>query len=225
MITVYFRTFIIYAVLIFAMRLMGKRQVGELEVSELTVTIMLSELAAIPITDRDIPLAYGIVPVLLLLAAEVMISHALIRFPIIKKLLAGKPSILIRDGKLDQKELYRQRFGLSELLSSLRQCGIGSISDVSYAILEENGKISAFPKTADAPATPKQLSVEVSEEGIDHALIIDRRIIPENLSLSGWSEKRLVAELSQRKLELSQIFLFSVTDGGDITVIVKEKRK
>ena len=148
----------VYFMLIITLRLMGKRQIGELQLSELIVTILLSELAAIPIADKDIPLFYAIVPILLLLSLEVILSYIVLRLPGVKNLFAGRPSIIINKGVLNQKELERQRTGISELLCSLRQSGISDIGDVEYAILEQNGRFSVFPKAASSSVTPQQMN-------------------------------------------------------------------
>ena len=225
MASVFIRTLLVYFMLIITLRLMGKRQIGELQLSELIVTILLSELAAIPIADKDIPLLYAIIPILLLLSLEVILSYIVLRLPGIKTLFAGRPSIIIHKGVLNQKELERQRTGISELLCSLRQSGISDISEVEYAILEQNGRFSVFPKAANNSLTPGQLDLDVDEQGISHALILDRKIIRENLLLAGWDEKKLSKELAQRSLTAQDIFLFSVNDAGDVTIIIKEKNK
>lgn len=225
MITIFIRTLLIYVILVFSMRLMGKRQVGELQLSELTVTILLSELAAYPLTDKDAPAAYAIVCILLLLSIEVIVSFILLHFPSLKVLLTGKPSMIIRDGVLDQKELRAQRLCLSELLCALRQEGISDIADVRYAILEENGKLSVFPKADAAPVTPKGEGRSVSDSGLAHSLIVDRRIIEKNLRDAKKTKEWLYREFKKRRCRVDDIFLFSVDDIGNITVIYKEDGK
>ena len=225
MITIFIRTVLIYVILVFSMRLMGKRQVGELQLSELTVTILLSELAAYPLTDKDAPFAYSVVCILLLLSIEVIVSFVLLRFPSLKVLLTGKPSMIIRNGKLDQRELTRQRLCLSELLCALRQEGVFDIADVKYAILEENGKLSVFPKPDAAPLTPRDAKIKADDSGIAHSLIVDRKIIHQNLKDAGWTRSRLDKELKRRNCRLSDVFLFSVDDAENVTVIYRESTK
>ena len=224
MITLLIRTIIIYAVLAFALRIMGKRQLGELEVSELIITFMLSELAPIPIADTEAPLLNAIAPILLLLALEGMLSFLTIKLPTFKKLIYGKPNILIYEGKLNQKELSRERIELSELICAIRQNGVSSVEDVNYAILEENGKISIFPKADAAPVTPQQLKGNTDDCGVSLPLIIDRRIIKENLKLRGWSPSRLQKELSERRLNPKDVFLFALDDCENIYIIKKERK-
>lgn len=225
MITLLIRTLIIYALLILALRIMGKRQLGELEVSELIITFMLSELATIPITDTEVPLLNAIAPILLLLSLEGMLSFLTMKLPLFKKIIYGKPNILIYEGKINQKELSRERIELSELICAIRQNGVASVEDVNHAILEENGKISIFPKADVAPVTPKQLKGNTDDEGISLPIIMDRRVIEENLKLRGWSRSRLDKELSSRRLKIDDVFLFSVDDCQNIYVIKKERKK
>ncbi len=225
MVTLLIRTLIIYALLIFALRIMGKRQLGELEVSELIITFMLSELATVPISDTEAPLLNAIAPILLLLSLEGMLSFLTMKLPLFKKIIYGKPNILIYEGKINQKELSRERIELSELVCAIRQNGIGSVEDVNHAILEENGKISIFPKADAAPVTPEQLKGNTDDEGISLPIIMDRRVIEENLKLRGWSHSKLDMELSSRRLKVEDVFLFSVDDCQNIYIIKKERKK
>ncbi len=203
---------------------MGKRQIGELQVSDFIITIMLSEIAATPITTKSLPLMHAVVPIVLLLGIEVAMSYLLLKSNRLKRLFYGKPSMLICKGELIQKALRKNRIELDELLSELRQKGCSDISDVNYAILEENGKLSVFPYASKSPATPTDLSVSVSDNGIAHVCIIDGQVIRHNLSLVGWDDSRLNKELQKRKLTLSQVFLLSVNDTGDVTIIKKEEK-
>ncbi len=223
MVTVFIRTLLIYLILIVSMRLMGKRQVGELQLSELIVTIMLSDFAATPIYETDIPFAYAIIPILLLLSVEVILSFIILHAPKLKILLGGRPSLIIRKGILDQKELARQRMCISELISSLRQQGISDIGDVEYAILEENGKLSVFEKAEKKPPSAEDLGISTREAGISHSLIIDKNIITRNLKSAGWSRGHLCDELRKLGKTPSDVLLFAVNDCGETTIIYKEK--
>ena len=220
---VFLRTVIIYLILTSSMRLMGKRQIGELEVSELIVTFMLSELATIPISDSELPLLNAIVPIFLLLSLEVIISFCALKIPFLKRAIYGKPNILIEKGVLDQKELSRNRISLGELMCAARQNGIASLEDVYYAILEENGTISIIPNTSCAPVTPKIAKLTYTEEGISLPIIIDGKIIEENLPRRNLSEDSLSALLSSRRLTADEVFLLSVNDEGSIYIIRKDE--
>lgn len=225
MVTVVIRTVIIYIILTLTLRIMGKRQIGELEISELIVTFMLSELATTPISDTNVPLFNGIVPIILLLSIEGMLSFITVKVPLFKKLIYGKPSILIHNGRLDQAELRNQRIELSELMCAVRQSGIRSLSDVFCAILEENGKISVFSKATKDALTPEQANITAEDDGVGLPLIMDRRIIKENMHLMGWSDSRLQKALSSRNLTLKDVFLLSADLKGNVYIIKKERKQ
>lgn len=225
MVTIVIRTLIIYITLTLTLRVMGKRQIGELEISELIVTFMLSELATIPLNDTNSPLVNSIIPILLLLSIEGILSFITVKVPLFKKLIYGKPSILVHSGRIDQQELKNQRIELSELMCAIRQSGIASLGDVSCAILEENGKISVFPKAPKGTLTPEQAGITVSDTEIGLPLIMDRRIIKDNLKVCGWSTSRLNRALSSRHLTLNDVFFLSVDASDSIYIIKKEKNR
>lgn len=224
MVTVFIRTLLIYLILMFTMRLMGKRQVGELQLSELIVTIMLSDLASSPIYDTDIPFAHAVTPILLLLSIEVVLSYVILKCPKLKNILGGRPSLIISKGILDQKELSRQRMCISELIGTLRQQGFSDVSDVDYAILEENGKLSVFGKACRSCPTAEDMNIAVKEKGISHALIIDKLIISRNLIAAGWTEKKLQMKLKELNKTENDILLFAVNDCGETSIIYKEQK-
>lgn len=219
MITLYFRTIIIYFILLFTMRLMGKRQLGELRISELIVTLMISEIAVQPISDRNKPLLYAVIPMLLLLSAEVLVSYVTLKSPKIKKLLYGSSTMLIKRGKLCQKELKKNRIEVSELFSELRQKGYALLDEIYYVILEENGKLSVFPRSSDAPLTPSDVSLSPTEEGIDRLLIEDGKIDTEELAALGWDERRLDDEIKRAGIPIDEIFLMTANDSGRVSCI------
>ena len=221
MVTVYLRTIFMYFFLIFALRVMGKRQVGELQVSELIVTFMLSELAVNPISNRDLPILYAVIPVLLLLSLEVIVSFLMLKSNRLKRILYGRPVVVIRYGRILYPALRKHRLEVDELLSELRQKGIARIEDVSYAILEENGKLSVFPRTELAPLCPRDASLSVTEEGIGHAIVIDGTVLLQNLSLCGKDERWLTRWLAKHKTAAEEIFLLTLDDGGKVFCMTK----
>jgi len=221
MTTIIIRTILLYFTLIVSMRFMGKRQIGEVQISEFIITIMLSEIAATPILDNKIPLLHAVTAIVLLLSIELLVSYLLIKSSRLKRLVCGTPSILIRQGKLNQQELRKNRVDIEELFSEIRQKGYSSIREVNYAILEENGQLSVFPYAAKAPAAAEDLSLSPEETGIDHLCVADGRILPDSLQLTGWSEAKLKKEIAKRHLRLSDIFILTVDDCGSVTVIKK----
>ncbi len=221
MTTIIIRTIILYFTLIVSMRFMGKRQIGEVQISEFIITIMLSEIAATPILDHKIPLHHAITAIVLLLSIELLVSFLLIKSSRLKRLVCGTPSILIQQGQLNQNELRKNRVDIEELFSELRQKGYSSISDVNYAILEENGQLSVFPYAEKSPATPKDLSLSSEETGIAHLCVADGKILTDSLQTIGWTSERLEKEIRQRHLKLPDIFILTVDDLNNITVIRK----
>ena len=221
MFTIFIRTIILYFTLIVSMRFMGKRQIGEVQISEFIITIMLSEIAATPILDHSVPLLHAIAAIVLLLSVELLISYLLIKSSRLKRLICGTPSILIRRGELIQKELKKNRVDIAELFSELRQKGYSALSEINYAILEENGQLSVFPYAANAPATPETLSLTPDETGIDHLCVADGKILEDSLSLINWTEEQLQKELRRRDLRLSDIFILTINDKNDLHIITK----
>lgn len=222
MATVFVRTIIIYLLFVVTVRLMGKRQVGELQLSELIITFLLSELAVNPIQDISIPIAYAVVPLLLLLAIEVILSFGATKSKTMKNLFFGNPSIIIKNGVLDQKELGRLRIGINELLGELRLKGYPDISQIEYAIIEQNGKLSAFPKVKNQPATLEDLKIEKKEGGIPLPIILDGNIDQSNLKALHKTEGWLYEYVSKRNLYVKDIFLLSCDSNGSINIVTKE---
>ena len=222
MLTISLRTVLIYLFLLVCIRLMGKRQIGELQTSEFIITILLSEIASVPISNPSSPLLHSLVPVLILVFLEILISFVLLRLNPLKRLFYGFPAVLINRGEIDLEQMRKNRMELEELLSELRQKGYSDPADVRYAILEENGKLSVFPNADRAPATPSDLGVAVEESGIAHAVVADGRIISNNLRLAGWDEGRLTKELRKHGLALAEVFVLTVDDAGKITCILKK---
>lgn len=221
MLTIFIRVILVYVLLVGTMRLMGKRQIGELQLSELITTILLSELASQPITDNQIPLAFAVIPVAVLLSLEVIISFAVTKISFLKPIFDGKPSILIAHGKLDKAEILRVRISIEELLSSLRIKGIADISEVDYAILEQNGQLSVFPKKQFSCPTANDMNLTPDESGIAHAIIIDSVISDHDLKFIGKDRRWLNKRLVHHKVSLNEVFLFTVDDHGRENLIKK----
>lgn len=224
------RTLIIYVILELSMKLMGKRQIGEFQLSELVTTLLLSELAALPISDPDIPILYMVLPVSLIISLEVITSYLSVKSVRLRRILSGKPSVLIRRGVLDQSELRRLRISCSELLGQLRQKGYGDISEINYAIVEDNGQLSVFPKIAMRPPDIGEFSDVMSgttppESGIAHALIIDGSLIEENIRCSQKTHAFIEHQLRQAKCDRKDVLLLLCDDTDRVTLIKREGRE
>lgn len=203
MATILVRTVIIYLVISIALRFMGKRQIGEFEVGELVCTLIISEVAAIPICDGSIPLLYAIVPLLLILSIEVITSALKNKSETVKRVIEGNPSYIIYKGRLIQKALKENRISIDEILAELRIQGVGTLSEIEYAVLEDNGKLSII-KSGDTLA---------------HAVIIDKEINDQELSYMGLNRKWLTKRLTELKIDISEVFLMTVDDNMKIEVI------
>ncbi len=222
MVTVLIRATIIYLVLLVALRLTGKRQVGELQISELITTFMISELATTPIQNLSIPLIYSIMPIVVLLCLEVVLSFLATKSKVLKKLFLGNPSVIIEKGVVNQKELARLRIGINELLGELRLKNAADISQVDYAILEQNGQLSVFLKRENQPLTLQDVGKKENSEGICHGVVVDGEINESNLSLSGKNQAWLLEYVRTHNINMKEILLMTINDNGKVSVIYKE---
>lgn len=223
MLTILFRTIIIYILLFIAMRLMGKRQIGELEISDLVTTFLISEIASLPITEPELPLAHAIIPIVLLLGLEVIISMLISRFPKFK-FLTSRPSTLIRDGVICQKAMLDARLSFDELFSELRNQGIDDISKIKYAILEQNGRITVIEKARYRQVSADDLGLSVNESGLFHIIIEHGCINRHGINRVGIHESSLCNELSRMGFCVSDIYLMMINDAGERRIIPKEKK-
>lgn len=224
MATICIRLTIIYFSTIICMRIMGKRQIGEMELSELVTAIFISEIATNPISDTNIPLLYGIIPTLLLLCFEIVMSFLAVKSNFFKNLLGKNPTFLIYKGKIDEKGLEKVRITVNELMTELRLKDVGDPSQVNYAILEPNGKISISMKSPHQNATPSILGISVDETGIHHLVISDGAVNHSALKAAGKDTAWLLKQLKQRKIKKDEVFIMSVNDASDIFIMKKVKK-
>jgi uncharacterized membrane protein YcaP (DUF421 family) len=225
MIVVFIRTLLVYLMVTAAMRLMGKRQIGQLEVSELITTLLLSEIATLPIENPDIPLLYALIPCVTLLTLEVCTAFLLSRRPRLRHKLEARPSMLIRDGQVDQGELAQNRMSVEELFAGLRQQGIADPGEVYYAIMEKNGQLSVIPKAAYRPVEAGEVKGTVKESGIAHLLVCDGKINQYNLGLLGHDERWLKKQLDRRGLRAEDLLYFLCDDAGGMSWMRKEDKE
>jgi len=219
------RTGMVYIFLIIALRIMGKRQLGELQVGELVTALLLSEMAALPVYDQNIPIIFAAAPVLLILSLGIIASFVSSRSPLAKKIIEGTPSVLICRGVVNQHELKRNRICLDELLGELRLKSISDITEVWYAILEQNGRLSVIPRAAERPATAGDVGQGGEESGMAHPIIMEGKISKSNLSEVGKNRRWLKGELDKKKIAIKDVYLLSIDDAGAQNIIVKEKSK
>ena len=222
MLTILIRTVLVYVILIATMRIMGKRQLGVLEISELVTTLLISEIASLPIVEQSIPIMFAIIPLITILTIEVILSMILLKCPRLKNLASSRPSILIRHGTLDQKELRRNRISIDELISEARQAGFSSLEDIDYAIVEQNGKISILPLKKSQPPCAEELGIQSEESGIVHVLIADGQKNEYNLQLLGISDAKLSNALREANVSFDDLFFLGCDDAGNFHWIKKE---
>ncbi len=220
------RTIIVFLLLIFSIRIMGKRQLGELEPLELVVAVLISNLASQPLQDTGTPLIYGIVPVLTLLCCQLIISGISVKHGRFRRLVSGKPSILIDNGVVVQKEMKKCRISMDELYVELRINGITDISTVRHAILETDGTLSVLPYAKFSPATPEQLNVNAPDSGLPVTVISEGRVMSDNLKLLGRDEKWLQSQVKRRGLgSVGDVYIMTVDGAGKIYYAGKDSGK
>ena len=216
---VLFRTAVLYSALIGVLRLMGKRQVGQMEPSEFVVTMLIANLASIPIEDLQRPVWHGLAAMGLVLAAERLVSWVCLKSIRLRRLFCGKPVILIDNGVLLYDNLRRTRVNLDELTGHLREKGILEVDQVQFAILETNGALTVFPFPQHQPPTAAETGVRVEEQELPFTLISDGRLLPENLRLLGHDRAWLSRMLRSRGLTEQDVVLLTVTKGGKISLL------
>ncbi len=222
MILSYFRTIVLYLVLILAIRLMGKRQIGEMEASEFVVTMLVANLAAIPMQDSGIPLYSGLVPILTVLGMELVLSWVIMKSVVIRRFFCGKPVILIDNGKILQENLRRTRVTLDELTGHLREKDVLDIRMVQFAILETDGKLSVFPYPKDKPASAKDAGIQAKKQFLPVTIIEDGYLSRDNLTRAGKDESWLDRVLQEKGASRKNTLLLTVDAGDQIHWIGKE---
>ncbi len=217
MLIVLIRTVILYGLVVVAMRIMGKRQIGQLQPFELVVTIMLSELAAIPMENPGIPLINGITPILTLIVAQVILSFISLKSDRARAVICGKPSVLVENGRIMEPELERLRYNLSDLMEQLRAKNVPNISDVEFAILETSGQLSVIPKSQKRPVIPEDMNLPTEYEGLPYTLIMDGHIIHKNLHKLNLDIPWLKQQLKNVGIASpAQVLLASLDTGGKL---------
>lgn len=218
------RTIIVFICLLFSMRLLGKRQLSELEISELIVAVLISDIASLPLQDAGMPLINALFPIFALLSCELLISGITMKSIRLRGFIFGKPSILIKNGRIDQQAMRKNRFSLDELAESLRSNNVTDINSVRYAILETDGDVNVV-LTAEAQAlTPESLNSSDGDKGMPHIIINDGRVLENNLQIVGRDMKWLNAELKKRGVSNSRsVYFMSIDDADNIYFAEKER--
>ena len=208
---VIYRTLLFYFALVVVIRLMGKRQVGQMEPSEFVVAILIANLAAVPLEDWNIPIWGGLGPMAIVFVCERLVSTLCLKSIRARKLLCGKPVILIENGRLMEENLRRTRVNLDELSGHLREQGVLQIETVQFAILETNGAVTVFPY----PQKPQK-------QELPYTVISDGHILQKNLQLLGRDEQWLRKKLHGKGLTPDKVLLMTLTESGETAVFPRQ---
>lgn len=224
MLATFFRSIVIYILVLVVMRLMGKREIGQMQPFELAISIMIADLASIPMTDIGIPISNGIIPIMGLLVMHLIISVLNLKSSKIREFICGKPTILINKGKIDEEKLKRERFTLNELEEKLRSNNVMDLGDVEYAILETSGDVSVIQKTNKRNVTPEDLNIMPEYEGISYNLVIDGKVMQENLKQIGKNYDWLKKQTQKFQMLPEEALIVTINGKGSIYCQRKEKK-
>ncbi len=219
----FFRTVVMYLALIAVLRLMGKRQVGQMEPSELVVAMLIADLASIPMQNLQAPIYHGMIPIVTVLALELLLSWLALRSIRLRRLLCGKPVILIENGNILQDNLRKTRVTLDELTGHLREKDVLDLGAVQYAILETNGNLSVFPYPAEKPASARDAGVQTKEQHFPITVISDGKILSENLQKAKKDTRWVQRVLREHQAQLCDTWLLTV-DGADHIYFCRKER-
>ncbi len=211
---VFIRTLILYAIVLIAIRLMGKREVGQLQPFELVVTIMIADLASVPMQNIGIPLIQGIIPILALLVGQIIISSLNLKSVVARRLISGKPTVLISNGKIIKDRLKSQKYTIDGLLEELRVAGYYDINDVQYAILEVSGEVSVIPKEGCTPVNKKDMNIKCQNIGFQIPVIIEGTYIDKNIKELGMNRMDIINIINENSIKLDDVFLLLIDENG-----------
>ncbi len=215
------RAVIIYITVITAMRIMGKRQIGELKPHELVITVLVSQVASIPLEDNSMPLANMFVPILIFVSFEIIVSVISMKSLNFRNLIQGRPMFVIRNGKIDEKQMKRLRFTIDDLIDAIRQKDVFDISTVQDAVIETNGSISVLQKAEEAPVTPKQLKLSVDENSTPIAVVIDGKPVTQYFSTEKIKNSKIELVVNNENKDIKDIMLLTIDEDGNTYLIPK----
>lgn len=218
------RTLLLYCAVIAAVRLMGKRQIGELDPSELVVTILVSDLAAVPMQDLGIPMLSGLVPIATLIVLEILLSFLALKSRPFRRLLNGQPAIIIRSGRLDIQKLCQMRLTTDEVVETLRKQNVASVADVKYGVIEPDGTLTVIPRQAKQPVTADMLGLTPNDAGLPLVVISDGKLVERSLRLLHLDPRDILNRLDNQSIALSDVFLMTLDDCGNTFLQRKEGR-
>lgn len=224
MIIVFFRAIILYVLIIFSIRLMGKRQLGELQPSELVITILVSNIATLPIEDVNIPMLMGIIPILTLVSLDVIMSGLSLKSRKIRKIVSGSPKVIIKNGVVDQKMLRDLRFSIEDLMEALRGYSIFDINEVQFAIVETTGSVSIYQKYPNQPCTAEMLDLKGATKNPPQLLIDDGELVENALDFVKLGKGWLFGILADNNVSIKDVYILTADESGAFNLIKKEDK-
>ena len=210
MLIVFVRALLLYIVVIVSLRMMGKRQLGQLQPSELVVTILISNIASLPIENIDMPMLVGAIPVFALVGFELLMSTLTLRNNKLRRVISGNPIVIIKDGQILQKEMARLRFSLDDLMEALRQQSIFDVEDVYYAVVETTGNVSILQKKDKLTVTLEDMNIKKQDDMPPIVVISDGELVQKAISQNGFEIKRINSIVRRNNLNISDIFLMTL---------------
>jgi len=219
------RGLIVYITVIVSVRLMGKRQIGELQPSELVTTFLLSEVASMPLQDKDISLLTCIVLIFMIVALEIIFSVLAVKSDFFRKVMQGSSALIIKDGKLLQGKMKKLRYSIDDLLEGLRLKDVFDISEIKYAYVETNGSLSIELKDEHRPVTPKDLKLPVKSTPLPCLVISDGKIVEKDFELCDMTHQKIENALKKAKLSEDEVFIMTADRDGKYYIIKKEKQR
>ena len=218
------RTLLLYIAVIAAIRLMGKRQIGDLDPSELVVTILVSDLAAVPMQDLGIPMVSGLVPIATLIVLEILLSFLALKSRPFRRLLNGQPAIIFRRGNRDIQKLRHMRLTTVEVIETLRKQNVASVADVKYGVIEPDGTLTVIPRQAKQPVTADMLGLSPRDAGLPLVVVSDGKLVNRSLQLLHLDPRDIENRLNNQSIALSDVFLMTLDDCGNTFLQRKEGR-
>ncbi|MCI7085469.1 MAG: DUF421 domain-containing protein [bacterium] len=218
------RTLILYVFVIFAVRIMGKRQISDLQPTELVITLIISDIASLPLENTDQPLLSGVVPVLILIFCEIIASMIMMKNGKFRKLICGSPVMVIEDGEIKQDAMKKLRMTTEDLCIQLRQADVFCLEDVQYCIVETNGKLSVLKKPPKRNPDASDMGIEIPDNGIEVVVISDGEYLDNSIKLCGINKDKLNKILSKNKVKKDGVFIMTCDKTGNYNIIEKEKK-
>jgi uncharacterized membrane protein YcaP (DUF421 family) len=218
------RTIILYIFIIIALRLMGKRQLSEMQTSELVITLLISDIAVIPMSNTSQPLLSGIVPILILISLEIVFSVIMLKSGKFRKIVCGSPEMVIEDGKILQNQMRRLRMTTEDLCVQLRQQGIFSLEDVQYCIVETNGDVSVLEKPEKRTPSAQDMNIEIPDTGIEAVVINDSRYLSNSIKLCNLSQKWIEGILEKNNIDIKDVFIMTANRNKEYNIIRRDMK-